>query len=232
MTGQLAVPLHHVEGVGDIAVLPPCATCGGKGRFPGVSTPAGTTWFECDRCPPAPVVGQVVAHVEKCTRCLPDAPGYELTGGNEKKLPDGRWVRSCDKCAPAGAVATSGSGWVRDQYVRVIEVLPIVAIRHACSRPRHIAVAADRTLLCFGTGGGQPVGLPGAVPGGVALIVEPAETVCEATGQSWPDDGICPACGERVHDYDRNLTIGAHLPRPELAPVLAPSAPYTESEEA
>jgi hypothetical protein len=30
-----------------------------------------------------------------CPDCLPDQPGWVLSGGNEKKLPDGRWVWFC-----------------------------------------------------------------------------------------------------------------------------------------
>lgn len=35
----------------------------------------------------------------ECPNCLPDMPGWMLSGGNERKLPDGRWVWKCN-CNP------------------------------------------------------------------------------------------------------------------------------------
>jgi hypothetical protein len=33
-----------------------------------------------------------------CSTCLPDMPGWVLSGGNEWKLPDGRFVWHCPDC--------------------------------------------------------------------------------------------------------------------------------------
>ena len=227
MIGQLAVPLHHVEGVGDIAVLPPCpdpACRGGEVSYPeweGEVRP-------CESCHGAPVVGQVVAHVERCATC--DGKGVTLDPDSVGRA----FAAVLDKGRGSGVehlrCVCGGSGWVRDQYVRVLEVLPISPWQGEggdCPRDgsRHIVAEVDGSaFICGGNNDGtfERVDLPGAVPGGTAILTEPVEAVCESCGEA-----LTFAASDGVWRGEDG-TLGYHAALRLPVPVPAPSAPYTE----
>jgi hypothetical protein len=83
-------------------------------RYQCISAPAGREWwdgYDTHRCDC--IDGRHTFTVEvECDRCLTDARGYEMTGGAEWKLPDGRWVRACYSCGDPERFASPGSGFI------------------------------------------------------------------------------------------------------------------------
>jgi hypothetical protein len=149
------IPVETPAGL--MVALPPC-----DGSY-GCSTAVHIDGCYASRYPNTPP--DVFDLAVPCRNCLRDMPGYILSGGNEWKLPDGRFVWRCD-CQ---------DGWVHHGDYRVLDVLPIVGPHFQRTEvTRYLFVSLRKILLRNRTAGTvTSIDLPAAVPGGVALIVEP-----------------------------------------------------------
>ena len=200
----------HDTPIGRCVVLPSRYSCSGA---PPCDPPNPAHHDCCDAVDPS----DVLAVVETCPRCLPDARGYEMTGGAEWKLPDGRWVRACYLCGDPEWWASEGTGHVRRGFVRVVEVLPVVdqhTYRPHIGATHFVVYPQAVEVWTYDTPNSLPTrktvaGLT-ASPGDVVLVTEPW---CETCGGSrgwvmpspsdpWRDCPDCPPSPVRVIHRD------------------------------
>ena len=131
---------------GLVVALPPCETCGNTGVVRGV------------------LVADVIDK-RPCPNCRPDVFALAVPCPKWDWL-DGR-RRNCRHC--------NGTGHRHHGDYRVLKVLPILHWSQNDEEAPPCISAGHRNTkvyLCVGRFGGTPIDLPGAVPGGAALIVE------------------------------------------------------------
>lgn len=122
--------MHGGLGWGDshppaefVKLTEPCEQCMGRG-WDVVRPILGDDAVFCPACDGS---GRpwLTINVE-CGRCLPDARGYEMTGGAEWKLPDGRWVRTCYECSDPERWASPGTGVTTSFRAHVLDAVRIL----------------------------------------------------------------------------------------------------------
>lgn len=95
---------------------------------------------DCPAC--AGTGSDLIELMQECPDCLSDHPGWMLSGGNEKKLPDGRWVWLCN-CRDQESPFDKAFGVVSLGRWKVDGLWPIVAFPKLDDWPKYDCVVID-----------------------------------------------------------------------------------------